>query len=301
MKINNDNFNYKYLKKTEYAENDCPLSQFIKSLDKANGTGPTGFEDEFQNIESTKLDNVLSFFSKLKEIYSSINTYNVNIRNQCCSYLNFWLDEKNKSEGKQELDIGDKGWEFVENLWDRLKGNNSFSCKRKNTKITMDYKKTCYDFMTYCVNREELQKHCKKSNDHSQQGTYCSNFNAFTNKYYNEFKGKIKCLKDIHYNWRFSDTCTLHNMAKTFPKYDNESKIIVEDQTRAKIKKCESQESLETIDCYMLDGVPVTLEELSTTINVIPLKYGIYAGSSFLGFLSLGLYLYKVNKLFYEI
>ncbi|KMZ96091.1 hypothetical protein PVNG_06209, partial [Plasmodium vivax North Korean] len=49
-----------------------------------------------------------------------------------------------------------------------------------------------------------------------------------------------------------------------------------------------------TIDCYMIDGVPVTLEELSTSIDVIPLKYGIYAGSTFLGFLSLGLYLYKI-------
>ncbi|KNA00890.1 hypothetical protein PVNG_05817 [Plasmodium vivax North Korean] len=160
----------------------------------------------------------------------------------------------------------------------------------------------CVDFMVYCVNRDELQKHCENPEDNLLKGMYCSNFNKFTNKYYADFKSKIECLKDskkdIHYNWRFSDTCTLHNMAKTFPKYDKESKNIVDDETRLPIKKCESHEEMKTINCYMINGVPVTLEELPT-IDVIPLKYGIYAGSSFIGFISLGLYIYKVNKLLY--
>ncbi|KMZ89823.1 hypothetical protein PVMG_05988 [Plasmodium vivax Mauritania I] len=285
------------------AENNCPLSQFIKSLDETNRTGPTGFDDEFQSIEPTERESVLLFFSKVQENYSSISTYNENIRNQCCSYLNFWLNQKKKEKGTGELDFSDKAWEVVENLWYRLKGNNSFSCKRKRHEITMDYKKTSIDFMIYCVNRDELQKHCEKPDRNSHKDMYCSNFNDFTNKYYQEFKSKIECLKysnkDIHYNWRFSDTCTLHNMAKTFPKYDTSSKKIVDDTSRNPINKCEDHEASGTIDCYMLDGVPVTLEELSTAINVIPLKYGIYASSSFLGYFSLGLYLYKVNKLLY--
>ncbi|KNA01574.1 hypothetical protein PVNG_05020 [Plasmodium vivax North Korean] len=160
----------------------------------------------------------------------------------------------------------------------------------------------CVDFMVYCVNRDELQKHCEKPDNNSLKGMYCSNFNEFTNKYFNKFKREIKCLKnsnkDIHYNWRFSDSCTLHNMAKTFPIYETSSQTIIDDTSREQIKTCQSHEEIKTTDCYMLDGVPVKLEELPT-IDVKPLKYGIYAGSSFLGFLSFGLYLYKVNKLHY--
>ncbi|KMZ96041.1 hypothetical protein PVNG_05979 [Plasmodium vivax North Korean] len=286
----------------QYAENNCPLSQFIKSLDEANGRGPTGFDYEFQSIEPTERESVLLFFSKVQENYSSISTYNENIRNQCCSYLNFWLNQKKKEKGTGELDFSDKAWEVVENLWYRLKGNNFFSCKRKRHEITMDYKKTCIDFMIYCVNRDELQKHCEEPDEDLQKNNYCSNFDKFTEKYYEQFKGEIKCLKDsnkyIHYNWRFSDTCTLHNMAKTFPKYDASSQTIIDDKSREQIQKCTNPEPSETLECYMLDGVPVTLEELSTTSDVNPLKYSIYAGSSFLGFFSLGLYLYKVNKLF---
>ncbi|SCA83494.1 VIR protein, partial [Plasmodium vivax] len=269
-------------------------------LDEAKGSEPIDFENEINIIDRTEKEKVLGFFIKLRKIYSSISTDYLNIRNQCCSYLNFWLDAKKKSKKEQELDISDEGWGFVENLWNRLSGNDSFSCKRKSHKITMDYKKTCFDFMVYCVNRDELQKHCEKPDNNSHKGMYCSNFNNFTDKYYKEFKREIKCLRDtnkyIHYNWRFSDSCTLHNMARTFPKYETSSQTIVDDATRQPIEKCESRKTLDTIDCYMLDGVPVTLEELSTTIDVIPLKYGIYAGSSFLGFFSLGLYLYKKTR-----
>ncbi|KMZ89814.1 hypothetical protein PVMG_06169 [Plasmodium vivax Mauritania I] len=158
----------------------------------------------------------------------------------------------------------------------------------------------CVDFMVYCVNRDELQKHCEQDYNDGLKKRYCNNFNEYTKYYYDQFKSKIKCLKDsnkdIHYNWRFSDTCTLHNVAKTFPKYDEKKQTILDDTSKNPIDKCNVHEDSGTINCYMLDGLPVTLEELPT-IHVIPLKYGIYAGSSFLGFFSLGLYLYKVNKL----
>ncbi|KMZ76804.1 hypothetical protein PVIIG_05828 [Plasmodium vivax India VII] len=163
--------------------------------------------------------------------------------------------------------------------------------------------KNCFDFMIYCVNRFELQKHCEHEDNVSLKDKYCNNFNEYTKHYYNYFTENIKCLrdtnKDIHYNWKFSDTCTLQNMAKTFPKYDPSSQKIVDDTSRNPINKCEDPGDSRTINCYMLGGVPVRLEELSTTSNVNPLKYGIYVGSSFLGFISLGLYLYKVNKLQY--
>ncbi|KMZ76917.1 hypothetical protein PVIIG_05803 [Plasmodium vivax India VII] len=286
----------------KHAEDDCPLSKFIKYLDDAKGTGRIDFEEEIKIIENTQREKVLGFFIKLQEIYSFITADYLNIRNQCCSYLNFWLDEKKKSKEKQELDINDEGWKIVENLWDRVKGNNSFSCKRKSQKISMDYKKTCYDFMVYCVNRDKLKQKCEQDDKDGLKKQYCDNFNDYINHYYKHFTDNVTCLKgsknDIYFNWRFSDLCTLHDMAKTFPKYESSSQSIEDDKTRQQIKKCQSHEEIKTTNCYMLDGVPVTLEELPT-IDVIPLKYGVYAGSSFIGFFSLGLYLYKVTKLLY--
>ncbi|VVA00357.1 PIR protein [Plasmodium vivax] len=209
---------------------------------------------------------------------------------------------KKEEKRADESVISAEAWEIVESLWDRLKGNNSFSCKRKSHKINMDHKKTCIDFMVYCVNRDELQKYCLQDGDELKDD-YCRNFNEYTKNYYVQFAKQVTCLrdtnKDIHYNWKFSDTCTLQNMAKTFPKYDPSSQKIVDDTSRNPINKCEDPGDSRTINCYMLGGVPVRLEELSTTSNVNPLKYGIYVGSSFLGFISLGLYLYKVNKLQY--
>ncbi|VUZ99754.1 PIR protein, partial [Plasmodium vivax] len=149
-------------------------------------------------------------------------------------------------------------------------------------------------------NRFAALKHCENPDQAWLKSTYCDNFNKYTNHYYTYFTTNVKCLRDTnkakHYNWRFSDLCTLHNMAKTFPKFDTSSQTIVEDTSKGSINKCEDPGDSGTIDCYMIDGVPVTLEELSTSIDVIPLKYGIYAGSTFLGFLSLGLYLYKKTR-----
>ncbi|KMZ96161.1 hypothetical protein PVNG_05807 [Plasmodium vivax North Korean] len=282
-------------------EQECNLSKFIKNLDDAKDLEPIGFVHEFQSIESTQKDNVLEFFSILQKNYSSINTCNVNIRNQCCSYLNYWLYQKKAAKRIGKLYINDEAWELVDKLWNRLKGNNPFSCKRKRHEINMVYKKTCIDFMVYCVNKDELKQKCQH-NDDGLKEMYCKNFNEFTNNYYTYFTKNVTCLrdtnKDIHYNWRFSDSCTLHDVAKTFPKYDEEKQTIVDDTSKNPITKCNVREDSGTINCYMLDGVPVTLEELPT-IDVIPLKYGIYAGTSFLGFFSLGLYLYKVNKLLY--
>ncbi|KMZ95078.1 hypothetical protein PVMG_05605 [Plasmodium vivax Mauritania I] len=283
-------------------EKECELSKFIKNLDDAEGNSPIDFENEIKITDPPQKENVLEFFSYLQKNYSSITTYNVNIRNQCCSYLNYWIDQKKEANNVGESYISDENWEVVENLWYRLKGNNSFSCKRKRHEITIDHKKTCIDFMVYCVNRDELKQKCQQNDNDGLKKQYCDNFNAYTKHYYEQFTQKVTCLrdtnKDKHYNWRFSDSCTLHNMAKTFPKYDESNQTIVDDETREQIKKCKSHEDSSTINCYMLDGVPIKLEELPT-IDVIPLKYGIYAGSSFLGFFSLGLYLYKVNELLY--
>ncbi|KMZ96114.1 hypothetical protein PVNG_05882 [Plasmodium vivax North Korean] len=277
----------------------CKLSAFIKSLDNDPKIEKVDIDSYLSSVKKDQKDTVREIYSQLKSLYYSIGTQEENIKSYCCFYLNYWLDKKKKDYITEKC-IDDDAWQVIEKLWGTLK-NPSVSCKRQHYYEPSVDKEKCVDLMVYCVNRDELRQLCEQADEAGFKSTYCDNFNEFTNHYYTHFTSKVKCLRDtnkyIHYNWRFSDSCTLHNMSKTFPKYDERNQTIVDDTTRNPINKCNVHEDSGTIDCYMLDGVPVTFEELSTTINVIPLKYGVYAGSSFLGFLSLGIYLYKVNKL----
>ncbi|KMZ77301.1 hypothetical protein PVIIG_05660 [Plasmodium vivax India VII] len=283
-------------------EHSCKLSAFIKSLDINQHIEPVNIDSYLSSVNEDQKDTVRSIYSELISLYSSIGKQEENIKSYCCFYLNYWLDKK-KKDYITKKSINDDAWQVIEKLWGTLK-NSSVSCKRQHYYNPLVDMENCVKFMVYCVNRDELKKHCEKPSEVGFKSLYCNNFNIYTKHYYNHFKSKIKCLRDtnkyMHYNWRFSDSCTLHNMAKTFPKYDEGNQIIVDDTSRKPINKCEVDADSGTINCYMLDGVPVTLEELPT-IDVIPLKYGIYASSSFLGLFSLGLYLYKVNKLLYEI
>nr|CAB96692.1 vir3 [Plasmodium vivax] len=277
-------------------EDSCKLSAFIKSLDSSPQMQAVDIDSYLNSVKEEQKDTVREIYSELESLYSSIARQEDNIKSFCCFYLNYWL---NKQRKEKLINVNVDAWQVIEKLWGTLK-NPSVSCKRQHYYEPSVDKEKCVDLMVYCVNRDELQKHCEKPDQAEFKSTYCDNFNKYTNHYYTYFTTNVKCLRDtnndIHPNWKFSDTCTLHDMAKTFPKYETSSQTIVDDGTREKIRKCESHEDSRPINCYMLDGVPVTLEELSATINVIPLKYGIYAGSSFIGFISLGLYLYKKTR-----
>ncbi|KNA01560.1 hypothetical protein PVNG_05006 [Plasmodium vivax North Korean] len=277
-------------------ESSCKLSEFIKSLDSNPETKQVYIDSYLSSVIDDQKDAVRSTYSELMSLYSSIEKQEENIKLYCCSYLNYWLDKQRK---RNERGINEVAWEVIYKLWNTLK-NSSVSCKRQHDYNPLVDMERCFEFMVYCVNRNELRKHCEQ--DDELKNEYCRNFNEYTKNYYNQFSKKVTCLrdtnKDIHYNWQFSDTCTLHNVARTFPKYDTNSETIVDDTSRKPINKCEDSGESKTINCYMLDGVPVTLEELPT-IDMILLKHGIYAGTSILGFFSLGLYLYKVNKLHY--
>ncbi|SCA59908.1 VIR protein [Plasmodium vivax] len=276
-------------------ESSCKLSEFIKSLDSNPETKQVYIDSYLSSVKEEQKDTVREIYSELESLYSSIARQEDNIKSFCCFYLNYWLDKQRKGK---VIDVNEVAWEVIYKLWNTLK-NSSVSCKRKHYYKPSDDMDKCVEFMVYCVNRDELQKHCEQDYNDGLKSTYCDNFNAYTKHYYEQFTKKVTCLKDsnkdIHYNWRFSDTCTLHNVAKTFPKYDEKKQTILDDTSKNPIDKCNVHEDSGTINCYMLDGLPVTLEELPT-IDVIPLKYGIYAGSTFLGFFSLGLYLYKKTR-----
>ncbi|SCA60043.1 hypothetical protein, conserved [Plasmodium vivax] len=274
----------------ENAIKDCPLSKFIKGLDADKRVQKLECEDKFDVItDPEKREEAKFLFSQLKANYDSVIKYKENIRTQCCFYLNYWLEEK---KAKKQTTIDDLGWEIVEKLWDTLK-SSSFSCDRKPYKNFSVNTKKCVDFMVYCVNKEELKYKCEHPEDAQFKDMYCQNFNDFTEKYYKEFIDNGKCLNETNnYNWNFSDSCTLYNAPKTFPKYTSDTGIL-DDESKASIGKCENGEKSLIPDCYMFQGVPVKIEELPSFIDKALMKYGIYAGSSFIGFLSLALYLYK--------
>ncbi|KMZ83267.1 hypothetical protein PVBG_05894 [Plasmodium vivax Brazil I] len=278
----------------------CKLSSFIKSFNNPE-TKQVNIDRYLNSVNEDQKDTIRKIYSELTSLYSSIGRQAQNIKFYCCSYLNYWLNEIKEDYITTKKCIKEDAWQVVENLWGTLE-NSSVSCKRQHYDEPLVDMKKCVEFMVYCVNRDELQKHCENPDQAGFKSKYCNNFNEYTKYYYKHFTTHVKCIRDtnnyIHYNWKFSDTCTLHNMARTFPKYDPSKNNIVDDETRNQITKCKSHETSETINCYMLDGVPTKLEELPT-IDVIPLKYGIYAGSSFIGFFSLGIYLYKVNQLLY--
>ncbi|KMZ96499.1 hypothetical protein PVNG_06442 [Plasmodium vivax North Korean] len=283
--------------KKDHVIESCHLSTFIKNLDVPKERKKLKCDDEFNVLDEKEREDAKGLFSDLKANYDSVISYNKNIRTQCCFYLNYWLDEK---KGKKEKNINVSGWKIIEKLWDTLK-SSSFSCDRKPYKKFSVNTKKCVDFMVYCVNKEELKYKCEHPEDAQFKDMYCQNFNKFTQKYYNEFMDHVKCLNETNnynnYNWTFSDSCTLHNAPKTFPKYTSDTGIL-DDESKASIGKCENGEKSLIPDCYMFQGVPVKIEELPSFIDKALMKYGIYAGSSFIGFLSLALYLYKVKKLF---
>ncbi|KMZ76993.1 hypothetical protein PVIIG_05382 [Plasmodium vivax India VII] len=276
---------------------NCPLTKFIDSLDITPSTGRVDIENELKSIESDQHNAIKIFYSRLKNYYSSIPSQYEDIKTYCCSYLNFWLNKEKEKKSTSEPYINTNGWQVIENLWEML--NGPFSCKRKRFEKSTEDQKKCIDFMVYCVNREVLKKECVDTKDNYLKQLYCTNFDNFTNKYYEEFKKAIPCLRNTNkdYNWTFSDTCTLHNMAITFPKYNDTIGKIMDVNTRNQIKKCENNEESSIIDCYMLEGVPVTFEEVSPSIDISPWKFGFYGGSSLLGFLCLSVFLYKVKKI----
>ncbi|KNA01611.1 hypothetical protein PVNG_06000, partial [Plasmodium vivax North Korean] len=239
------------------------------------------YENEFNVIASEKREEAKFLFSQLKANYDSVIKYKENIRTQCCFYLNYWLEEK---KAKKQTTIDDLGWEIVEKLWDTLK-SSSFSCDRKTYKNPSDEKEKCVDFMVYCVNKDELKYKCEHPEDELFKNQYCQNFNEFTKNHYEKFIDDKKCLNETNnynnYNWTFSDSCTLYNAPKTFPKYDSNTGKISDDKTKVSIKKCQNGVKSVIPDCYMFQGVPVTYEELTSVINTSLMKYGIYAGSSF--------------------
>ncbi|KNA02159.1 hypothetical protein PVNG_05500 [Plasmodium vivax North Korean] len=298
IKLIKSNMNLIPCLKKDRAIEVCPLSEFINSLNTSKQVKKLKSEKEFDVIiDSEKKYEAKDLFSQLQANYNSVINYKENIRTQCCFYLNYWLDEQ--KEKKKET-INDSGWTVIEKLWDTLK-SSSFSCDRKPYKNLSVDKDKCVDFMAYCVNKDELKYKCEHPDQEQFKENYCKIFNAFTEKYYKEFIVNGKCLNETNnynkYYWTFSDNCSLHNAPKTFPKYTSDTGIL-DDESKASIGKCENGEKSLIPDCYMFQGVPVKIEELPSFIDKALMKYGIYAGSSFIGFLSLALYLYKVKNLF---
>ncbi|CAG9480090.1 unnamed protein product [Plasmodium vivax] len=169
-----------------------------------------------------------------------------------CKYLNLWLDVQKSKYVNDNSGIPERQWEHIENLWNKIYAQDSISkCARKHDVYDISHMQERMELMTYCINRDYIMHLCEPSiRLNTNVSRRCSDLSDFTDEYYKIFHDKNQCfdaaLGSKDYRYYISEDCDLNNMAKTFPKFDSESKkIINNDKTREPIKKCESTAGVE--------------------------------------------------------
>ncbi|CAI7724317.1 PIR protein [Plasmodium vivax] len=233
---------------TEEYETNCPLSIFIKRLN--NKSYNTRFESvlELRAIVGTNKDIIKDIGCSLYSGYDYLSArYNDNERTDFCNYLNLWLDEQKSTHANSDLNITEKEWELIDELWQNLKQRVHIGrlCDRKEEKNKLEIKKRI-NLMVYCVNRDYFMNFCSRAiNNNNNIENRCSVFSRFTDKYYAQFWEESGCFDDTinpkDHRYFISEKCDLHNMAMTFPKFDSSSKEIVYDhESRKPIEKCKN-------------------------------------------------------------
>ncbi|SCA59617.1 hypothetical protein PVT01_000027100 [Plasmodium vivax] len=256
---------------SDFCEQFCSFSKIINRFDDEykleNHNIEHGFEST-NNLENEKMKKVSSMLNKN---YSTIGSYGENFYAPCCKYLNFWLDSQKEFYVTKTSAISDNAWNHIENLWDKIKQNDTSQCERKINNKPLSEKKKFMDFMIYCINKEELKKKCDRNYTIQRyKEIYCSDFNNYTNKKYEYFLEQFKCLEDTNndsdYTFNFSNECTLQDMSKTFPEYDITTDRIVYGKKRKTIEQCKNNtiirdngDSLANRPASLVDGqVPST-------------------------------------------
>ncbi|KMZ92293.1 hypothetical protein PVMG_03648 [Plasmodium vivax Mauritania I] len=184
--------------------------------------------------------------------YSYLRALPYNKLTDLCKYLNLWLDEKKRIHVNDDSGITQEQWKLIENVWNTIDAHGTISkCARKQDGYGISHIRERMELMIYCINRDYIKTLCERS---LRSGTFvspkCSALSNFTDEYYTIFHDKKQCFDatlDLNdYRYYISEDCDLNNMAKTFPKFDSESKkIINNDKTREPIKKCESTAGVE--------------------------------------------------------
>ncbi|KNA01698.1 hypothetical protein PVNG_04724 [Plasmodium vivax North Korean] len=179
--------------------------------------------------------------------YSYLTVFNEKKLTDLCMYLNLWLDKQKRIHVEVNSEITDEEWNYIEKLWKEIEAHEPISkCKRQQDVYDISQIQERMELMTYCINRDYIKHLCEPS---IRSNTYvsrrCSDLSDFTDEYYKIFHDKNQCshaaFVSKDYRYYISEDCDLNNMAKTFPKFDSESKkIIYNDKTREPIKICES-------------------------------------------------------------
>ncbi|SBS82032.1 PIR Superfamily Protein [Plasmodium ovale curtisi] len=282
---------------SDNCERICPLSKFIKRLYEKNNLEHYYSDYPLQDIEKSGNETLKTFALMLFKNYGTLFLC-TNSKEQCCSYLNYWMDEQKENYISSASDGDISQLKVIEDLWSYLNRSKEYNihCERKKDEEKIDDKKKRIYLITYCENRNYLKMMCEKT---INRNTYCSLLPKYINNYYNKFKDR-GCLKGRiegkDYTSHISGDCTLYDVSKTFPYYIVESeKLVQKVGMRDIITECHITDSSEGF-MQDLPGEAPELVTTQTSPNEI-WKIVLYPGITLLGFFFSFLFLYKYTPL----
>ncbi|SCA60690.1 Plasmodium vivax Vir protein, putative [Plasmodium vivax] len=224
------------------------------------------------SIEETNNKTLKNIGPSLECAYSFVTAHSGKPLIDLCKYLNLWLDEQKGKHVNDESDVSNEDWKTVENLWERLKGEQDthYQCVRQYKEKNISDISKRIDLMSYCMNRDYFKRLLRSSGrSDSYKKEICKSFSDYTNDYYNKLIEGIGCINNRNdnnvYKYEISEDCTLYNIPKTFPKCEAHSLNIVENDNSKKNIICETNakvgsvgpESVESLaELAKRDGVP---------------------------------------------
>ncbi|CAG9473035.1 unnamed protein product [Plasmodium vivax] len=220
------------------------ISRLNDKEDKKFCVYSTGY---LHSIEKTKKLALKNIGSSLECAYRFLTALSGITLSDLCKYLNLWLDEQKGKHVIDESDVSKEDWQTVENLWERLKGEQGthHRCERQYQEINISDISKRIDLMSYCMNRDyfkSLLRSSRRSDSYKKE--ICRSFSEYTNDYYNKLIEGIGCIDNINDNnvhkYEISEDCTLYNIPKTFPKCEAHSLNIVENDNYKKNIICET-------------------------------------------------------------
>ncbi|SBT84040.1 PIR protein, partial [Plasmodium ovale] len=171
--------------------------------------------------------------------------------NKRCNDLNHWLDLKKLEHSKSLPDKHIQEWQLVEELWIRTNKDRvpETGCERNPSNEKLPNMVKRYELEHFCENRDFLKNKCQEIHTKKHEDKYCKNLSIYVDQEYSKFLTKEKCIPDKNsdpYNpFYISDECSLHDMSKTFPRYefnnDNISEIY---EGRTAITPCSQNKDL---------------------------------------------------------
>ncbi|SBT01489.1 PIR Superfamily Protein, partial [Plasmodium ovale curtisi] len=231
-------------------EKDLPANKFATELNEKNKSDiyyesalfndimPSA-EKETKFIGVMLIKNFLIFKEKKKEW------------NKRCNDLNHWLDLKKLEHSKSLPDKHIQEWQLVEELWIRTNKDRvpETGCERNPSNEKLPNMVKRYELEHFCENRDFLKNKCQEIHTKKHEDKYCKNLSIYVDQEYSKFLTKEKCIPDKNSNpynpFYISDECSLHDMSKTFPRYefnnDNISEIY---EGRTAITPCSQNKDL---------------------------------------------------------